>query len=543
MKTQKRRQAFHDQVSRLSAALELGYDYLPSEVQQRTGEVLERVQQRRQLSAEHTVIGLFGATGSGKSSLFNALTGTDLARPGARRPTTTRTLAAVYKAEGTQELLDWLQVNERQELTKVKGPLAKTKARQDAGLILLDLPDMDSIEESHHEMVRRLSGQADFMIWVLDPQKYADASIHEHFLHSLMPQRDNVIVVLNQIDRVASSDRAAVLDSLRKTLEATGFSGVEVLAVSAMTGEGLEELSTRINSVVSQHDQAIRRLRVDVDQLVHELDEQLTVSHQAPVPAAEQHVLERTVAQAHGTEKIADALAASYRLDAARNTGWPLLSWVVKFKRNPLKSLQVQKSGPESELRLSSRPELSPVEQATVDNALDAYTASSVGQLPPQWQHAAQTTLREPRERLNDEIDRSIVGTPLGADKGSWWWPIFKVIQWLSLVVALGGALWLGAVALAGYFQFELPPTPRVEGIAIPTLMVLIGVLLGIVLGVLTGLLHRLVAKLKKRTALNRLNKAVALVLQRVVIAPITAHLTTYNEYAALVREAARKVE
>ena len=50
--------------------------------------LVDRVSRRLKLSADHTVVALAGATGSGKSSTFNALTGIDLAAVGVRRPTT-----------------------------------------------------------------------------------------------------------------------------------------------------------------------------------------------------------------------------------------------------------------------------------------------------------------------------------------------------------------------------------------------------------------------------------------------------------------------
>jgi len=51
-------------------------------------EVLGRAGARLRLSADHTVVALAGATGSGKSSTFNALTGLELSAVGVRRPTT-----------------------------------------------------------------------------------------------------------------------------------------------------------------------------------------------------------------------------------------------------------------------------------------------------------------------------------------------------------------------------------------------------------------------------------------------------------------------
>ena len=60
------------------------------------------------------------------------------------------------------------------------------------GVVLLDLPDHDSTEVSHHLEVDRLVQLADMLVWVLDPQKYADAAIHDRYLAPLAapPGRD-----------------------------------------------------------------------------------------------------------------------------------------------------------------------------------------------------------------------------------------------------------------------------------------------------------------------------------------------------------------
>ena len=63
-----------------------------------------------------------------------------------------------------------------------------SKADEDVemrGVVLLDLPDHDSTEVSHHLEVDRLVQLADMLVWVLDPQKYADAAIHDRFLKPL----------------------------------------------------------------------------------------------------------------------------------------------------------------------------------------------------------------------------------------------------------------------------------------------------------------------------------------------------------------------
>ena len=68
---------------------------------------------RTSIVGGHTVVALAGATGSGKSSLFNDLTGADVAPIGARRPTTSTPIAAIWGSESASALLDWLKVGAR----------------------------------------------------------------------------------------------------------------------------------------------------------------------------------------------------------------------------------------------------------------------------------------------------------------------------------------------------------------------------------------------------------------------------------------------
>ena len=83
--------------------------------------VVDKIGERISKAGNHTVVALAGATGSGKSSLFNALVGADVAVVGARRPTTSRPVAAVWGKEDATELLDWLSVAQRHHVTPRSG--------------------------------------------------------------------------------------------------------------------------------------------------------------------------------------------------------------------------------------------------------------------------------------------------------------------------------------------------------------------------------------------------------------------------------------
>ena len=98
------------QAEALDVALVAGGDQLDADDVAAARQIIAKVGQRNALAGDHTVIALAGATGSGKSSLFNALAGQELARIGATRPTTSTPSAAVWGDDPAGPLLDWLAV-------------------------------------------------------------------------------------------------------------------------------------------------------------------------------------------------------------------------------------------------------------------------------------------------------------------------------------------------------------------------------------------------------------------------------------------------
>ena len=75
-------------VQGLEQAVESAQGRVDSAVIDDARSVVDRAAGRLKLSAEHTVVALAGATGSGKSSTFNALSELELSAVGVRRPTT-----------------------------------------------------------------------------------------------------------------------------------------------------------------------------------------------------------------------------------------------------------------------------------------------------------------------------------------------------------------------------------------------------------------------------------------------------------------------
>ena len=174
------------------------------------------------------VVALVGGTGSGKSSLLNALAGEEIAATGVVRPTTERPLA-------------WIPANAEPGLIRLLDDLAiGDRIGHDSfgDIAILDLPDTDSVVRSHREVVEYLLPRVDAVIWVLDPEKYNDRLLHRDLLQPLSRYSKQFIFVLNQIDRLSPAEENQVVDDLRRTLALDGIENAQLLATAADPDEG-----------------------------------------------------------------------------------------------------------------------------------------------------------------------------------------------------------------------------------------------------------------------------------------------------------------
>ena len=228
--------------------------------------LLRRSGERMRMSASHTVVALAGGTGSGKSSLFNALAGANFSPAGVTRPTTKHSHACVWGMEGAAPLLDWLGVQRRHRYARASA-LDEGEASL-TGMLLLDLPDHDSVVTGSAALVDRLVKLTDMLVWVLDPLKYADASVHRRYLVPLAGHAAVTTVVLNQVDTLSPDQAADCESDLRRLLDTEGLSETQVLVTSATTGTGLNELRRVLAGAVAARRAASDRITADIDALL-----------------------------------------------------------------------------------------------------------------------------------------------------------------------------------------------------------------------------------------------------------------------------------
>lgn len=186
---------------------------------ERARDCLEELHQKR------ITVGILGGTGVGKSTLLNALAKAPISRPGDRRPTTDR--AVVYRHRDF-ELPDWLDPGD------LADPVPPHDADELRGVILLDLPDIDSLRGDHRLRVHRILPHLDLLIVMASVDKYGDEALYDE-VRALPQARVNRIYLLNAVDRLPAAERDPVLRDFAAKLRAhAGVESDEPLAISAL---------------------------------------------------------------------------------------------------------------------------------------------------------------------------------------------------------------------------------------------------------------------------------------------------------------------
>ena len=529
--------------------------------------VVTRARERGGLSAEHTVVALAGATGSGKSSVLNAVAGGEIAAVGVRRPTTSHAVAAVW-GDGAGALLDWLEVTRRQEMPTpadddeagsrpARRGLGRLRGRRgpagiSTGLVLLDLPDHDSVVVEHRVRAERLVERADLLVWVVDPQKYADAALHERYLRPLAGRSEVVVVVLNQADRLSDAETDAMLADLRRLVAADGLDGSRVLAVSAATGQGMDQLKGLLADAAARREAATARLAADARAAAQRIADACGSSPAQRTGERAAGTLVDALEDAAGVPTVAQAVASAHRRDAHLATGWPVTRWVSRLRRDPLRRLGLRRGpdgggtdrggsghqGPERpDLVRSSLPTTRPAVRAAAASAVRRYVDEVTEGAPDPWVLVARARAQDAIDRLPGDLDQAVVGTRLEAARRPRWWAVVGAAQWLLFAAAVVGLLWLAAAAVVEYFRLPSLILPvltldltgsggGVLEIPWPTLLAIGGLVLGLLLALVARGVAAWGARRRAARVRRRLREAVGAVADSLVRVPVGDELS-----------------
>ncbi|MFC8393431.1 GTPase [Streptomyces sp. NPDC057238] len=482
------------------------------------GRVIEESTARRRLSGQHTVVAIAGATGSGKSQLFNALAGVPVSETGVRRPTTAAPIACSW-SDGAASLIERLGIPPRLR----RRPLQATADADERlrGLVLVDLPDHDSAAVQHREQVDRVLGLVDAVIWVVDPEKYADAMLHERYLRPMAAHAEVMFVVLNQTDRLPGEAAEQVLDDLRRLLDEDGIvlgeygePGTTVQALSALTGDGVGELRESLARFVAERGAPARRISADVD---------IAAARLWPVYATRRRTGLSEEAREEFADRLADAVGATATGEAAER------AWLRNANRacgTPWLRLWrwCQERGEPSTGRVAPRGR--PDEEATarqrVEQAVRTVADRASAGLPAPWALAVREAAVRGSQGLPEALDELAVraGLPPGRPPRPGWWPLAVLVQVSMTVLQFVGGLWL----LAQIVGVMAP------NLGVPVLLMAIGIVGGPLVEWSCRMAARGPARRYGQEAERRLREAASGCGRARVLDPVAAELLRYQE-------------
>ncbi len=161
------------------------------------------------------VWGVIGGKDVGKTTLINALAGSEVIPRGVEVGEGTYRPAAYLAPDDADAAR--VRFSESGSLTIDYRPEASDGLR---GVVLVDLPDVDSLFETHVEQVRRIATVLDGIIWVSTPKKLGDLRAMKE-VQRVLKASSNFVHVVNKIDWLlaqADGPPLAELDRLRAAL-------------------------------------------------------------------------------------------------------------------------------------------------------------------------------------------------------------------------------------------------------------------------------------------------------------------------------------
>ncbi|RDH89126.1 MAG: hypothetical protein DIZ77_02725 [endosymbiont of Seepiophila jonesi] len=211
------------------------------QIEQQQAETLFAQQGQRPL-----IVAFFGGTGVGKSSLLNRLAREDIARTGVQRPTSQEVTLYLHKDYQLGKLPDELPV----EHTRI----AYHQDEKRRLIAWLDMPDFDSVEQSHREQVEAWLPYIDWLVYVVSPERY-----HDDVGWRLLQQRNakhHWLFVINHWDRGSDPQ----LEDFRQRLQKEAFDTPKILRTSCRKNGGdddFPQLEQTINHAIEAHGLAL----------------------------------------------------------------------------------------------------------------------------------------------------------------------------------------------------------------------------------------------------------------------------------------------
>ena len=475
-------------------------------------DLIDVTAERSEVDPSWCVIGMLGGTGVGKSSLVNVLSGGEVVTAGVRRPTTNEACAVLPRGREPQDLLGWLDIGRR-----VEAPQALP-----GDTVVVDLPDIDSVDARHADIADRLASRVDALVVVVNPQKYADARLHDEWLVRLRSSHASVTVVLTHVDTISVPERDAIKHDLRRLLSERGMADAQVFAVSATTGEGMRTLIKHLTREAERVSRQAAHARAALREASRLLRESLELTGTVRGLETDGLAVELagTAADLAGAPIIAEAVADSTLRAGRRAGGWLPLRWLATAGADPLRRLHLDDESRSEGATTPTLPTRSASDEAAFVNAVRGAVGVRAQARPARWRAAlverALSGAREVPDAAHREVAEHIcvsTGAPalcrvLGGA---------QLLAWLGVVL---GAVWIVLVHLGRAVLIDVQ-VPAIGPIPLPTALVALCLLITVLCACASRAFARWAASRRRRIVMRDLRGLCRDAVDRLVVAPV----------------------
>ncbi len=249
-----------------------------------------------------------GSTGSGKSTITNSLVGIDVSPAGVLRPTTRAPVLICHPDDeawfaSSEVLPDLPRVTGNKEATGAVLRIQPTDTFE-AGLALIDAPDIDSIEEANRDLATQLLAAADLWLFTTTAVRYADA-VPWDFLHRAQARGTSLAIIIN---RVPPGAAAEIVPHLESMLVKAGLPDVPLFSIdesdlvdNRLEPSSVEELKEILTDLANNADRRAEIVRRTLDGALASIPDR---ANQTLVASRQQDV---------ATVELREALEGSYR--------------------------------------------------------------------------------------------------------------------------------------------------------------------------------------------------------------------------------------
>jgi len=309
---------------------------------------------------------------------------------------------------------------------------------------------------AHRATVERLLPRVDAVMWVVDPEKYNDRTIHADYLRPLAGYRGQFVFVLNQIDRLAEGELDVLITDLEQTLWHDGITQPIIFPLAAAppneSPSGLEPLRNYLHEKLDAKRVATAKLIEDLRRAGQGI---AGVTGVTPGTGLE-YDRKWGAAAIRTTEVLADMVAGQHVQAAAEQAGvklarriggGPLGRAFAAIRRSPVGRALGGKREEDAVTEATHKWE----ERSGLERAL-GLLGELVTELSFDAGGAFGARLRESfgDQEVQRQVRGSIEGTLANVrepavPQPARWWPIAGFIQLLFFLTLIGSGVWIWA--------------------------------------------------------------------------------------------------